>query len=198
MTEPTRITAEEKTRLTDSACHLFLARNPEFFPCAANSEKLISFVHSQLGMTIDQYIYPITVDQWQVAYGHIKATSWFLERPIEEDNSAQTAEQQRALEVSNANLAACKAEEIRIAKQMPLKELGKFTSVENAKLREARDRGESSDRPVGQSSRHVEQIQLGIKARARVNVGNANPGLNPNSAEFSKKYAEELRRLRSE
>jgi hypothetical protein len=192
------ITPDEKTRLTEQACEVFKTRNPDFFPCAANSEKLISFVHQQLGQTLDEHPFPVLVDSWQAAYDHLKQTSWFYARPEEtEDDSAQTAENQRALEAANANLAACKADEIRIAKAMPLKELGQFTSAENTKLREARERGEFPVRPTGLESRPLSTVTLGLKATARANVALANPSLPRDGAEFSRLYAAELSRLRS-
>jgi hypothetical protein len=194
------ITAEEKARLTDSACHLFIARNPEFFPCAANSETLIQFVHSQLGMTLDEFPYPILVEQWQAAYEHIKKTSWLYERPIEEPEvdpaiAREQAAQQKVHDDFDARQAAAKRERDQ---NMPLSELGKIVGVQNADFRQQRDANLLPTRAVGLESRHVEQVQLGIKAQARVNVGLAHPALSPKSAEFTNKYAEELRRLRSE
>jgi hypothetical protein len=197
MNEPTRITSEEKARLTDSACHLFLARNPEFFPCRANSERLISFVHAQLGMTIDQYVYPITVDQWQAAYEHIKATSWFLERPVEEEVDPAVVEEQRKQQQVrddyDARQAAAKLERDR---NMPLKELAKVVSVQNADLRQQRETSGLPVRSTGMESRRVSEVKLGIRGQARVNVGLAHPCLDTHSAEFTKLYAAELARLR--
>jgi hypothetical protein len=196
MNAPTRLTASEVARLTDQAAHLFIARHVnDYWPCNLNSNKMMNFIESQLG---ENYPYPFTLEHFEAAFAYLNQHDFLLPRPVEvEDNSAQIAEQQRALEAANTNLAACKAEEIRIAKRMPLKELGQFTSVENAKLREARDRGESSDRPVGQSSRPVSTITLGVKAQARNNVALALPEITDrNGPEFSRLYAAELARLR--
>jgi hypothetical protein len=194
------ITAEEKARLTDSACHLFIARNPEFFPCAANSEKLIQFVHSQLGMTLDEFPYPILVEQWQAAFEHIKKTSWFYERPVEEEIvdpavAREQAAQKKVRDDYDARQAAAKREHDR---NMPLSELGKIVGAQNADLRQQRDENLLPVRSTGMESRHVEQVKLGAKAQARVNVGLANPGLDTHSVEFTKLYAAELNRLRNQ
>jgi hypothetical protein len=191
------IDLEEKERLTGQAANQFKARHPEYWPCQANSDKLIGFIESQLGCPIVDYPYPLQLENFEVAYEHIKATSWFYtcpEEPKVEDPAV--IRDQAALEAANANLAACRAEEIRIAKKMPLKELGTFTSVENAKLREARDQNLLPDRPVGQSSRPLSTVTLGMKATARANVALANPPLDRNSSEFAKLYAAELSGLR--
>jgi hypothetical protein len=194
------ITAEEKARLTDSACHLFIARNPKFFPCAANSEKLIQFVHSQLGMTLDEFPYPILVEQWQAAYEHIKKTSWLYERPIEEPEvdpaiGREQAAQQKVRDDFDARQVAAKRERDR---NTPLSELKKIVGAQNADLRQQREQNLLPVRSTGMESRHVEQVKLGAKAQARVNVGLQNPGLDTHSVEFTRLYALELQRLRSE
>jgi hypothetical protein len=198
MTEPTRITPEEKARLTDSACQLFKTRNPDFYPCVANSEKLIQFVHSQLGQTLDEFPYPILVEQWQAAYEHIKKTSWFYARPEQEEVvdpavAREQAAQQKVRDDFDSRQAAAKRERDR---NMPIAELGKVVSMQNADLRAQREQNILPGRPVGQSSRHVEQVQLGIPAQARVNVGLPHPELSPKSGEFAKLCAAEVTRLR--
>ncbi|MGA7914779.1 MAG: hypothetical protein WCA00_06050, partial [Candidatus Acidiferrales bacterium] len=77
-----------------------------------------------------------------------------------------------------------------------LSELGKIVSVQNKDFRGQRELGQLPIRKLGLESRHVEQVQLGIVAQARVNVGNANPGLDTHSAEFARKCAVEVSRLR--
>ena len=201
MNAPTRITPEEKARLTDSACHLFLARNPEFFPCQANSERLISFVHSQLGMTIDDFPYPITVDQWQAAYDHIVRTGWFYARPEEEpepEDPAVTRERLARQKVRDDYDARQRAAQTERDRNLPLKELGKIVSVQNKDFRAQREQNLLPMRAPGLESRHVEQVKLGIPAQARVNVGLAHPELSPKSGEFSKLCAAEVVRLRSQ
>ena len=160
-------------------------------PC--EQSKNHDFIISQVG---EDYPYHWPIEFFENAFAYLSEHSWFYQRPVEEDN-AQTAKDQRALEAANANLAAAKANEIRIVKKMPLNELATFTSVENAKLREARDRGESPDRPLGQSSRPLGNVTMGLKATARANVALANPSLDRNGAEFGRLYALELSRLRS-
>jgi hypothetical protein len=192
------ITAEEKARLTDSACQLFKVRNPDFFPCQANSEKLIQFVHQQLGMTIDEYPYPVHVDQWQAAYDHILQTSWFYTRPVEEevDDAAVVKERLAQQKVRDDHSAGVEADKIARAKTIPISQLAAEVAQQNNQFRQQRDRNELPIRTPGLESRRMSDDRLGIKALARVNVGNANPGLDTHSAEFTKKYAAELARLR--
>jgi hypothetical protein len=192
------ITPEAKARLTDSACHLFVARNPDYWPCAANSEKLLSFVQQQLGQSLDEFPYPILVEQWQAAYEHIKKTSWLYERPVEEEIidpavAREQAAQKKVRDDYDACQAAAKRERDR---NMPLSELGKIVGAQNADLRQQRDENLLPVRSTGMESRAVSTVTLGSKAQARVNVGNANPGLDIHSAEFTKLYAAELARLR--
>jgi hypothetical protein len=194
------ITPEEKARLTDSACHLFVARNPDYWPCAANSEKLLSFVQQQLGQSLDEFPYPILVEQWQAAYEHIKKTSWLYERPIEEPEvdpaiAREQAAQQKVRDDFDARQVAAKRERDR---NTPLSELKKIVGAQNADLRQQREQNLLPVRSTGMESRHVEQVKLGAKAQARVNVGLQNPGLDTHSVEFTRLYALELQRLRSE
>jgi hypothetical protein len=192
------ITPEGKARLTDSACQLFKTRNPDFYPCQANSEKLISFVHQQLGQSLDEYPYPVLIDQWQAAYDHIKQTSWFYTRPVEEEieDPAVTRERLAQQKVRDDYEARQRAEKIQRDNNVPLNQLRNEVGVQNADFRQQRDANLLPTRAVGLESRHVEQVQLGIKAQARVNVGLAHPALSPKSAEFTKLYAAELACLR--
>lgn len=187
------ITVEERNRMTDQAAQLFVERHGhDYFPCPANSQKICDFINSQVG---ENYPYHWPIEFFENAFAYLSEHSWFYQRP--EELEVEDPEQQRALKAANDSLAACKAEEVRIARAMPLSELGKFTSVENAKLREARDRGESPDRPVGQSSRPISTVKLGDKAQARINVATAHPEITDrNGAAFVKLYAAELARLR--
>jgi hypothetical protein len=198
--EPHRITESEKARLTDEACQLFKVRNPDFYPCQANSEKLISFVHSQLGQTLDEFPYPILVEQWQTAYDHIKKTSWFYERPSEpeviDEAAAEEARKQQA--VPDNHDAQQRAAKIARDKAMPLSDLRKVVGVQNKDFREQRDQNLLPVRSTGMESRAVSTVTLGPKAQARVNVGLQNPGLDTHSVEFTRLYALELQRLRNQ
>ena len=75
--------------LTDQNAHLFITRHVnDYFPCTANSEKLCGFIESQLGMPIVDWPYLLQLEQYEVAFEHIMATSWLYQRPeevIEED-----------------------------------------------------------------------------------------------------------------
>ena len=83
-------------------------------------------------------------------------------------------------------------------RNLPLNELGKIVSVQNADFRAQREQNLLPIRATGLESRHVEQVKLGIPAQARVNVGLAHPELSPKSGEFSKLCAAEVVRLRSQ
>jgi|HubBroStandDraft_5_1064220.scaffolds.fasta_scaffold30496_4 hypothetical protein len=188
MSIPT-ITLEEKNRLTDQAARLFVARHVnDYFPCELNSQKLCNFITSQLG---ENYPFVWTLDHLESAFAYLNEHDFLLQRPVEvEDKSAQITEQQRALEAANTNLAACKAEEIRIAKRMPLKELGQFTSVENAKLRA--QRSVAARTQTDSESNRLTKQELDARAQARLKVMTENPGLSRTSVEFSKLVAAEL------
>jgi|ERR1700677_3445022 hypothetical protein len=199
--EPNRISVEERNRITDAAANLFKVRNPQWFPCLANSDKLCGHLENQLGFAIVDYPYPITVEMFQVAHDQIlQMGGWFYPRPIEEEVEdpavvKERAAQQRVRDQYDAQQAAAKMQRDR---NMPLQDLGKLVSVQNADLREQRDQNILPGRPVGQSSRPVSNVTMGLRATARANAALANPSLPRDGAEFSKKYAEELRRLRSE
>jgi hypothetical protein len=194
------IDAAEKARLTDSSCHLFIARNPDFYPCQANSERLISFVHSQLGQTLDEYAFPVTVDMWQAAYEHIKKTSWFYERPVEEEveDPAVVREREAQQAVRDNHDAQQRAAKIARDKAMPLSELSKVVGVQNAQFREQRDLNNLPVRQPGTEPQSISQRTMGIRAQARINVATANPSLARDGAEFSRLCAAEISRLRSE
>jgi hypothetical protein len=195
------ITAEEKARLTDSACHLFIARNPDFWPCAANSQRLISFVHQQLGQTLDEFPYPVTVDMWQAAFDHIKQTSWLYQRPEEviDEYPAVVEEARKQQKVRDDYDAKVAADKIARDKAMPLNELSKVVSIQNSDFRAQRDANTlPTRREPGLESRRMSDDRLGIKARARIATGNAHPELAVDSQEFNRLYAIELQRLRNE
>jgi hypothetical protein len=193
--EPNRISYEEKERMTGQACELFKVRNPDFWPSKVNAEKLVGFVERNLGMSLAEYPYPVDVQVWQDCYDYLLQNDFFYTRPVEEDNnSAQTAENQRALQAANDNLAAAKANEIRIARAMPLKALGNFTAVENAKIR--REGGLKEHVQPGSESRPLSQATFGLKAQARANTAAAHPELAIDSQEWNRHYATELARLR--
>ena len=198
--QPNRITPDEKARLTDSACHLFMARNPDYWPSTANSERLIQFVQSQLGQTLDEVPFPILIDQWQAAYDHLKKVSWFYPRPVEEEveDAAVVKERNTQQKIRDDFDARQRAEQIQRDKNIPLKELGAKVSQQNSDFRRQREQNLLPTRTPGLESRNVEQVQLGIAALARVNVGLARPELSPKSGEFSKLCAAEVVRLRSQ
>jgi len=194
------ITSEERNRITDQNAHLFIARHVnDYFPCVGNSEKLCGFIESQLGMPIVDWPYPLQLEQYEVAFEHIKATGWFYQRPeevIEEDPAVvreRQAQERVGAEYDTQQAAATMLRD----RNMPLSELGKIVGVQNADFRAQRELNKLPVRSTGMESRHVEQVKLGIPAQARVNVGLANPGLDTHSAEFTRLYAAELQRLRS-
>jgi|HubBroStandDraft_6_1064221.scaffolds.fasta_scaffold00205_26 hypothetical protein len=193
------ITTDEKERITGQAANLFKVRHPDFYPCQANSDKLISFIESQLGMSILDYPYPLQLAQFEAAYDHILATSWFYARPEEviEEDPAVVRERNAQQKLRDDFDARQRFERTQRDKNMPLAELGKVVSVQNADFRAQRELNNLPVRTPGLESRHVEQVQLGIKAQARVNVGLAHPELDVKSSEFAKLCAGELSRLRS-
>jgi hypothetical protein len=193
------INKDERDKLTGQACELFKVRNPAFFPCPANSEKLVGFVESQIGMPIVDFPYVIDVSQWQAAYDYLLQNGFFYSRPVEEEvvDPAVVEEARKQQKVRDDYTARVEAEKIARAKNIPIAQLGAEVAQQNNQFREQRELNTLPVRATGLESRHVEQVTLGPKAQARVNVGLAHPELSPKSAEFTKLYAAELARLRS-
>lgn len=197
--EPNRISPEERNRITDASANLFKTRNPDWFPCLANSDKLCGHLENQLGFAIVDYPYPITVEMFQVAHDQIlQMGGWFYSRTEEPEvvDDAAAEEARRQQQVRDNFDAQTRAAKIQRDKKMPLSELAKVVSVQNKDFREQRDANVLPGRPVGQSSRPVSNITMGYKATARANVALANPTIARDSAEFSRLYALELQRLR--
>ncbi len=192
------ITTEERNRMTDQAAHLFVARHvKDYFPCPANSQKICDFIISQVG---EDYPYFWPIEFFENAFAYISEHGWFYVRPeeVETEDPAVTRERLAQERVRTEHAARVAADKIARDRAMPLSDLRNVVGVQNKDFREQREQNLLPVRSTGMESRHVEQVKLGITAQARVNVGNANPGLNPNSAQFTKKYAEELSKLRSE
>lgn len=193
------ITLEEKNRISESNLHLFVERHiHDYWPCATNSARMIDFLQSQYGMTLEQYPYPLHLEEIETCFFYLQSEHKLLPRPeeveeVDEDALREEAAQERVRSDHAARVAADKTAR---EKAMPLSELGKIVSVQNKDFRGQRELGQLPIRKTGLESRHVEQVQLGIVAQARVNVGNANPGLDTHSAEFARKCAVEVSRLR--
>jgi hypothetical protein len=194
------ITLEERNRITDQNAHLFIARHVnDYFPCTANSEKLCGFIESQLGMPIVDWPYPLQLEQYEVAFEHIKATGWFYQRPEPEaepeDPAAvkERAAQERVRAEYDAQQAAAKMQRDR---NMPLSELGKIVGVQNGQLRAVRESSGLPVRQPGTESRSLATVTFGLKATARANTAAAHPELAIDSQEWNKHYAVELQKLR--
>jgi hypothetical protein len=192
------ITQEEVARLTDQAARLFIARHVnDYWPCEINSRKMTNFISSQLG---EDYPFVWTLEHFEAAFAYLNEHDFLLQRPIEEPEvdpavAREQAAQQKVRDDYDARQTAAKLERDR---NLPLNELAKVVSVQNAQLRKIRETSGLPVRSTGMESRHVEQVKLGIPAQARVNVGLAQPELSPKSAEFTKLYAAELTRLRGQ
>ena len=199
--QPSTISFEEKERITGASANLFKVRHPEYFASPANSDKLVSFIENQLGMSILDFPYPLQLENFEAAYFAIlKSGGWFYERPVEEEIEdpavmKERQAQERVRAEYDAQQAAAKMQRDR---NMPLSELGQVVGVQNADFRQQRELNKLPVRSTGMESRHVEQVKLGIPAQARVNVGLANRGLDIHSAEFTKLYSLELQRLRAQ
>jgi hypothetical protein len=193
------ITLEEKNKITDSNLHLFVARHVhDYWPCAINSQRMVDFLESQLGMTLAEWPYPLHLEQIETAFAYLQSQHMLFPRPeeqevVDEAAAEEARKQQKVRDDFDARQRAAQTERDR---NMPLKELGKVVSVQNKDFRQQREQNLLPTRKPGLESRHVEQVQLGIVAQARVNVGLANPGLDTHSAEFSRKCGVEVARLR--
>jgi hypothetical protein len=193
------ITLEERNRITDQNAHLFIARHVnDYFPCAANSEKLCGFIESQLGMPIVDWPYPLMLEQYEAAYSYLLQNSWFYPRPNEPEveDSAVTRErlaQERVRAEYDAQQTAAKTQR---DKAMPLNELAKVVGVQNADLRQQRETRGLPVRQPGTESRSLATVTFGDRATARANTAAAQPELAVDSQEWNRHYAAELARLR--
>lgn len=197
------ITPEEKVRITDQNAHLFKARHiADYWPSAINSQRIMDFIQSQLGMPIDQWPYPIHLDQFEVAFEYLTQNAMLFPRPEEEpepEDPAVVKERQTQERVRADYDARQRAEQIQRDKNMPLKELGAKVSQQNADFREQRDQNLLPTRTPGLESRPLSTVTFGDKATARANVSLAHPEITDrNGPEFSRLYAAELARLRGQ
>ena len=77
-----QITEEEKKRITDSNLHLFVERHiHDYWPCATNSARMIDFLQSQLGMTLEQYPYPLHLEEIETAFFYLQSEHKLLSAP---------------------------------------------------------------------------------------------------------------------
>jgi hypothetical protein len=195
-----RITEAEKTKITDANLHLFVERHiQDYWPCQINSQRMVDFLESQFGMSLVDWPYPLHLEQIETAFAYLNSQHRLVPRPEEEEivDEAAALEARKQQQVRDDYDAQQRAAKIQRDMNMPLNELAKVVSVQNKDFREQRDQNLLPVRSTGMESRAVSTVTLGPKAQARVNVGNANPGLDTHSAEFTRLYAAELSRLRS-
>ena len=83
--QPSRITLEERNRITDQNAHLFKARHVnDYFPSEINSQRMMDFIESQLGMPISEWPYPLHLDQFEVAFEYLNSQHMLFPRPADE------------------------------------------------------------------------------------------------------------------
>lgn len=192
------ITLEEKNRISESNLHLFVERHiHDYWPCATNSARMIDFLQSQYGMTLEQYPYPLHLEEIETAFFYLQSQHMLFPRPADEpepEDPEVTRERLAQQKVRDDFDARQRAEQLRIAKTMPLNELRNVIGVGDAAQRAQR----RAETPIAsrtlddRESNRLTPQELDARARARTSVMMANPRLNRNSLEFSKLVAEEM------
>jgi hypothetical protein len=192
--QPNRITESEKNKITDANLHLFVARHiNDYWPCAINSQRMTDFLESQLGCPLVEWPYPLHLDQIETAFAYLNSQHMLHPRPEEEpEPEAQSVTRERLAQqkVRDDYTARQRAEQVQIAKTMPLNELRKVVGVGDAAQRARRSVAERTQ--DDRESNRLTPQELDARARARHAVMVANPSLNRNSLEFSKLVAEEM------
>ena len=192
--ESNRISPEEKEKITASNAHLFIARHiADYWPCEINSARMTSFLESQYGMSILAYPYPVSLEHYELAFEYLQSQHMLFPRPAEEPEPEDpaVARERNAQERLRANYKARQhAEQLQIAKTMPLSDLRKVVGVGDAAQRARRSVAART-----QDDRESNRLTLqerDARAAARFRVMQVNPSLNRNSLEFSKKVAEAM------
>lgn len=198
------ITVEEKVRITDQNAHLFKARHVnDYWPSEINSQRIMDFIQSQLGMPIDAWPYPLHLDQFEVAFEYLTQNAMLFPRPEEEpeaEDPEETRERVTQQKVRDDYAARVEADKIARAKTIPIVQLGAEVSQQNAHFRNQRNHNELPTRTLRLESRPLmgSKFPVSQEAQARATVALAHPEIKDrNSAEFSRLYAAELARLRS-
>jgi hypothetical protein len=195
------ITVEGKNRISDSNLHLFVERHiHDYWPCAVNSQRMVDFLESQFGMTLAQWPYPLHLEEIETAFFYLRSQHMLFERPVEEEvEDPEAVRESQAQERVRADYAARQqAAQAERDRKMPLSELSKVVSVQNADFRAQRDQNLLPTRTPGLESRSLSNVTMGIKATARANVALVNPSLDRNGSEFSRLCAAEVARLSGE
>ncbi len=202
--QPSTITVEEKVRITDQNAHLFKARHVnDYWPSEINSQRIMDFLATQLGMQVEEWPYPIHLDQFEVAFEYLNSQDMLYPRPEEEpepEDPDVVRERDTQQRVRADYAAKVEADKIARAKTIPLAQLGAEVSQQNAIFRNQRNRNELPTRTLRLESRPLmgSKFPVSQEAQARATVALAHPEIKDrNSAEFSRLYAAELARLRS-
>jgi hypothetical protein len=197
----TNITVEEKNRISDSNLHLFVERHiHDYWPSKINSQRMVDFLEGQFGMSLEAWPYPLHLEQIEMAFAYLNSQHMLFPRPEEEEvvDEAVVEEARKQQQVRDNYAARQRAAQAERDRTMDIKELGAKVSRQNAQFRAQRDQNILPGRPVGQSSRSLGAVTMGIKATARANVALANPSLDRNGSEFSRLCAAEVARLSGE
>ena len=202
--EPNRISLQEKNRLTDEAAHLFVSKHHDtYFPSAVNSQRIMDWIVSQIGMPVEDYAYPILLEHFETAFFYLQSQHMLFPRPeeVEEVDEAAEEEARKQQKVRDDYAARVEAERIARAKTIPIEQLGAEVSQQNVRFREQRKRNELPTRTLRLESRPLMGTKFPVsqEAQARANTALAHPEIKDrNSAEFMRFYAEELQTLRQQ
>lgn len=196
------ITLEEKNRISESNLHLFVARHiHDYYPSEINSRRMVDFLESQFGMTLEQWPYPLHLEEIETAFFYLQSQHMLFPRPAEEPEpeDPEVIREREAQERVRADYAAkVEADRIARAKTIPIEQLGAEVAQQNNIFREQKKRNELPTRTLRLESRPLmgSKFPVSHEAQARATVALENPSLARNGADFMRLYAAELSRLR--
>jgi hypothetical protein len=189
-----RITEAEKTKITDANLHLFVERHiQDYWPCQINSQRMVDFLESQFGMSLVDWPYPLHLEQIETAFAYLNSQHQLFPRPAEEaepEAPEVTRERLAQQKVRDNYDARQRAEQLHIAKTMPLNDLRNVVGVGDAAQRA--QRSVAARTQDDKQSGRLTPSEVDARAQARDAVMKANPSLNRNSLEFSKLVQAEM------
>src|ERR1700735_319021 len=192
-----KFTPEKITEITARHIETFKRQHPLWYPCAANANKLMEFLVSQIGSNEGQnpeYPYPYTAGNFQFAHDAILNNGgFFIERPESEEDIAAREQFDRDEETrirqERINEQDTEARFVKSIKKM---------SDEGLRLVVATERPisggtkyKSSAKP-GDESRRLTADRVSPVAAARMRVSLHNPLVRRDSIEFHTLLQQEL------
>jgi len=183
-------TAQERLDITAQSIRKFKQSTPEFYPCVANGEKLMTFVVSQLGSNEGDdatYLLPYTTENFASAYRAILDNGgWFVERPesdeVREEREQAQRDEEEQIRSDNENEAASRRNQIYALRKIDTADLRVWTARKRPSG--GGEKHQTAALP-GDESRRLGLGDVSPRAAARVRIALQYPLLNRESKQFS-------------